>query len=80
MVALVLVVLALATEGTGDGVPVMDGHLGLAAGVGLLLLFLEFEALVLVAIWGMHQAALLVSVVTLEEVLNTAHVASSVRG
>ena len=80
MVALFAVVLALTTEGTGDGTPVGVRHLSLPTGVGLLLLALEHEALTLITVRGMHEAALLVSGVTPEEVLHIAHIASILRG
>ena len=69
VVALILVVLALATEGTGDGATVVVGHLGLSTAVGLLLPALDHKALVLVAVLGMHEAGLLVSGVTPQQVL-----------
>ena len=72
--------LALATEGTGDGAPVMVRHLGLPTGVGLLLLPLDHEALVLVAVRGMREAALLISGVPPEQVSDIAHVASILKG
>ena len=48
VVALVLVVLPLTTERTGDCAPVVVPYLGFAAGVGLLLLPLDKETVPLV--------------------------------
>ena len=73
VVALVLVVLPLATEPTGDCTPVVVWQLGLAAGVGLLLRPLDHEAVPLVAVRGMKQGALLISGITPVEVLDVAH-------
>ena len=73
VVALILVVLALATEGAGDCTPAVVRHLSLPTSVGLLLLALDHEPLMLVAVRGMDEAALLVSGFTPEEVLHTAH-------
>ena len=67
MVALILVLLAIAAEGTGDGAPVVVRHLSLPTAVGLLLLCLDHEALELVEVRGMHEAGLLVSGITPEE-------------
>ena len=55
-------------------------HLSLHTGVGLLLLALDHEALKLVAVRGMHEAALLVTGIMPEEVLQIAHIASILRG
>ena len=73
MVALILVVLPLPAECTGDGTPVVVRQLCLAAGVGLLLLPLDHEAIMLIAVRGVKQGSLLLSGITLEEILNTAH-------
>ena len=51
----------------------MVRQLAFAAGVGLLLLPLDNEAVPLVAVRGMKQAALLISGITPEEVLDIAH-------
>ena len=67
---LVSVVLPLPTEGTGDSTPVVIRHLCLGAGVGLLLLPLDYEALSLLAVWGVLQPALLISGITPEELLD----------
>ena len=61
MVALIFVVLPLPAERTGDGTPVVVRQLRLAAGVGLLLLPLDHEAVMLIAVRGMKQGTLLVS-------------------
>ena len=76
MVALVLVVLPLTTERSGDCAPVVVRQLGFATGVRLLLLPLDHEAVPLVAVRGMKQAALLIPGITPEEVLDIAHEAS----
>ena len=73
MVALVFIVLVFTTKGAGDCTPLMVQHLGLAAGVGLLLLPPDHEAVELVAVGGMTQVTLLVSGITPEELLNLAH-------
>ena len=73
VVALILVVLPLSTEGTGDSAPVMIRHLRLGAGVGLLLLPLEYEAIALIAVGGVLQVTMLVSGVRPEELLDIAH-------
>ena len=57
----------------------MVRHLGLASGAGLLLPALHHEALVPVAVRGMKQAAFLISGVTTEQVLDIAHVVSTLR-
>ena len=80
MVALVLVVLPLTTERTGDCAPVVARQLGFAAGVGLLLVLLDHETVLLVAVRGMKQATLLISGITAEEVLDIAHEAGIFRG
>ena len=80
VVALVLIVLSLTTERTGDCAPVVVRQLGLAAGVGLLLLPLDHEAVLLVAVRGVKQAALLMSGITPEEVLDIAHDANILGG
>ena len=54
----------------------MVRQLGLAAGVGLMLLPLDHEAVTLVAVRDMKQAALLISGITAEEVLDIAQEAS----
>ena len=69
VVALILVMLALAKDGTGDAAAVVVGHLKLPTNVGLLLLALDHETLMLVAVRGMHEATLLVCGVTPEEVV-----------
>ena len=79
-VALILVVPPLAAKGTGDGAPVVVRHLGLSTSVALLLLTLDYEALVLVAVGGMQETALLILSVTIEEIFYTAHVAIILRG
>ena len=76
VVALILVVLPLTTERTGDCTSVVVRQLRPAAGGGLLLLPLDHEAVPLVAVRSMKQGALLISGVTPEEVLDTAHHAS----
>ena len=76
VVARVLVVLPRTTERKGDCAPVVVRQLGLVAGVGLLLLPLDHEAVPLVAVRDMKQAALLISGITPEEVLDVAHEAS----
>ena len=70
MVALVLVVLPLPTEGTRDGAPVMIRQLRYGAGVLLLLLPLDYEAVSLLAVRGVLQVALLASGITPEELLD----------
>ena len=80
MVALVLVVLPLPAKRTGEGTPVAVRQLCLAAGVGLLLLPLDHEAVMLIAVRGMKQGTLLVSGITPEEILNIAHDTSIFRG
>ena len=72
VVALVLLVLPLTTERTGDCAPVVVRQLSFAAVVGLLLLPLDHEPVPLVADRGMKQAALLISGITQEEVLDIA--------
>ena len=61
VVALVLSVLPLTTERTGDCARVVVRQLVFAAGVGLLLHPPDHEAVPLVAVRGMKQAALLIS-------------------
>ena len=73
MVALILVVLTLPAERTGDGTPVVVRQLRLAAGVGPLLLTLDHEAIMLIAVRGVKQGALLISGITPEEILYVAH-------
>ena len=73
MVALILVVLPLPAERTGDGTPVVVRQLRLAAGVGLLLLTLDHEAIMLIAVPGVKQGALLVSSITPQEILYITH-------
>ena len=73
MVALILVVLPLLTEGTGDITPVVIRQLRLGAGVLLLLLPLDYEAVPLLAVRGVLQVALLVSGITPKELLNVFH-------
>ena len=84
MVALTLVVLPLPTEGTGvstgDSAPVMILHLRLDAGVDLLLLPLDHEAIALIAVGGVLQVTMLVSGVTPEELLDIAHDAGVLGG
>ena len=70
VVALILVVLSLPTEGKGDGAPVVIRQLLLGAGVGLLLLPSDYEAVSLLAVMGVLQVALLVSGITPEELLD----------
>ena len=48
-------------------------HLCLGAGVGLLLLPLDYEAVSLLAVWGLLQVALLISGITPEELLDGFH-------
>ena len=69
MVAVIFVVLPLPSEGKGDSAPVMIRHLRLGAGVGLLLLPLDDEAIALIAVGGVLQVTMLVSGVTPEELL-----------
>ena len=73
VVALILVVLPLPSEGTGDSTPVVIRHLRLGASVGLLLLPFNYEAVSLLAVRGVLQVALLVSGITLEELLDVFH-------
>ena len=73
MVALILVVLPLPAERTGDGTTVVVRQLCLAAGVCVLLLTLDHEAIMLIAVRGVKQGALLVSGITPEEILYIAH-------
>ena len=73
MVALILVVLPLPAECAGDGTLVVVRQLCLAAGVLLLLLPLDHEAIMLIAVRGVKQGTLLVSGITPEEILNIAH-------
>ena len=80
VVALILVVLPLPTEGTGDSAPVMIRHLRLGAGVGLLLLPLDHEADALIAVGGVLQVTMLVSGATPEELLDIAHDTGVLRG
>ena len=55
-------------------------HFSLPNGVGLLLLALDHEALMVIAVPSMHEAAVPVAGVTPEEVLHIAHIASILRG
>ena len=73
MVALILVVLPLSTEGTGDSTPVVIRHLRLGTGVGLLLLPLDYKAVSLLAVRGVLQVTLLISAITPEELLDIFH-------
>ena len=73
VVALILVVLPLPTLGTCDSTLVVIRHLRLGAGVGLLLLPLDYEAVSLLAVRGVLQMALLVSGITPEELLDVFH-------
>ena len=73
VVALILLVLPLPTEGTGDSTPVVMRHLRLGAGVGVLLLPLDYEAVSLLAVWGVPQVALLISGITPQELLDIFH-------
>ena len=73
MVALILVVLPLPTEGTGDCTPVVIRQLCLGAGGLLLLLPWDYEAVSLLAVRGVLQVALLVSGITSEELLDVFH-------
>ena len=73
MVALILVVLPLPAESTRDGAPVMIRQLCFGAGVLLVLLPLDYEAVSLLAVRGMPQLALLVSGITPEELLDVLH-------
>ena len=70
---IVIVVLPLTTERTGDCAPVVVRQLDLAAGVCILLLPLDHEAVPPVAVRGVKQGALLKSGITPEEVLDIAH-------
>ena len=73
VVALILVVLPLPTEGTGDSTPVVIRHLRLGAGVGLLLLSLDYEAVSLLAVGAVLQVTMLVPGVSPEELLDIVH-------
>ena len=73
MVALVLVVLPLPAKGRGDCTPVVIRQLRLGAGVLLLLLPLDYEAVSLLAVRGVLQVALLISGITPEELLDFFH-------
>ena len=73
VVALILIVLPLPTECTGDSTPVVIRHLCLGADVGLLLLPLDHEAVSLLAVWGVLQVALLISGITPEELRDVFH-------
>ena len=66
MVALILVVLPLTAECTRDGAAVMIRQLRFGAGVLLLLLPLDDEAVSLLAVRGVLQVPLLVSGITPE--------------
>ena len=68
-----LVVLPLPTEGTGDSTPLVIRHLRLGAGVGLLLLPLDYEAVSLLAVRGVLQVTLLISRITPEELPDIYH-------
>ena len=72
VVALILVVLSVPTEGSGDSAPVMIRHLRLGGGVGLVLLPLDHEAIALIAVGGVLQVTMLLSGVTPEELLDIA--------
>ena len=65
--------LPLPTEGTRDGAPVMIRQLRFGAGVPLLLLPLDYEAVSLLAVRGVLQVPLLVSGITSEELLHVLH-------
>ena len=80
MVALILGELPLPAERTREGTPVVVRQLRLAASVGLLLLALDHEAIMLIAVRGVKQGALLVSGITPEEILYIAHDTSIFRG
>ena len=80
MVALILAVLPVPGERTGDGTAVVVRQLRLAAGVGLLPLRLDHEAGMLIAVRGMKQGTLLVPGITPEEILNIAHDTSILGG
>ena len=80
MVALILKVLPLPAECTGDGTPIVVRQLCLAASVRLLLLILDHEAFMLIAVRGVKQGALLVSGITSEEILYIAHDTSIFEG
>ena len=73
VVAVILIVLPLPTEGTGDGTPVVIRHLCLGAGVGLLLFPFDYEAVSLLAVRGVLQMALFISGITPEEPLDSPH-------
>ena len=73
VVAIILIVLPLPTEGTGDGTPVVIRQLLLGASVGLLLLSFDYEAVLLLAVRGVLQVALLVSGITPEELPDVYH-------
>ena len=73
VVALILVVLPLPTEGTGDGAPVVIRQPSLGAGVGLLLFPLDHDAISLVAVGGVLQVTVFVSGFTPEGLLDLAH-------
>ena len=73
VVALILVTPPLPTESTGDGTTVVIRHLCLGAGVGLLLLPLDYEAVSLLAVRNVLQVALLISGITPEELLGVFH-------
>ena len=73
VVALILLVLPLLTEGTGDSTPVVIRQLRFGAGVCILLLPLDYEAVSLLAVRGVLQVALLVSGITSEELLDVFH-------
>ena len=73
VVALILVVLPLPTEGTGDATLVVIRHLRLGASVGLLFLPLDYEAVSLLAVRGVLQVSLLISGITSEELLDVFH-------
>ena len=73
VVALILVVLPLPTECTGDGAPVVIRQLLLGAAVGLLLLPFDYKAVSLLAVIGVLQVALLISGITPDELLDVFH-------
>ena len=80
MVALVLVVLPLPAERTSEGTLIVVRQLRLAPGVVLLLLPLDHEAVRLVVVRGVKHKTLLVSGITLEEILDIAHDTSIFEG
>ena len=73
MVALVFIVLPLATECTGDRASVVIRQLGSSAGVDLLRLPLDHEAIPLVAIGRVIKLTMSIAVFTPKELLRSAH-------